>query len=390
MAIHLKCGLVVFLMLYSPDWANAQWKRDWVRHFGQSSVSEGRSIVALPDGNFVVAGYAIRPRSSRADAWLIKIDGEGKRLWERPCGGKGWDEFHYLALAQNGDLLAVGQTDSNSAGKSDAWLVRLNQAGEILWEKTYGSKRWEEAQAVASTKDNGALLATTFNPKGENDDIRIIKVDENGNELWHFDFSKGKKRENAHSLIELPNREIMFTGFCTHEKTEEDGFLVKLSAKGELIWEKNYGKEAMDALHDVEVLPNGELLIVGFGSVKNKSADLRLLKLDTAGRVIKQVVQGGAKFDKGRSLALLKDGNIAITGLTASEGMGKSDTWTLVFNQDLELLWKESFGGEGRDIGKSVATTQSGEILVAGKIDFLTLSTFLVIKYIPDFAELEK
>ena len=374
---------MAFLLVFHTSSSAQSMKRAWVRHFGKSDMSEARSILALPDGSALVAGYTMVPKSSRADAWLIKVDENGKKIWEKTYGGKGWDEFIQIKSAKNGDCLLAGWTDSQGAGKTDAWLMRININGEVLWQKTFGSKRWEEAQALLETSDEQIILATTFNPKKENDNIRVFKLNPNGEEVWHYDFSKGIGREVVHNMIELPNKNIILVGYTSQKPGEgrENGILVSLKPTGELAWEKQFGLPGMDALHDVSVTTEGELIAVGFCNQPKKSGQLRLLKISQKGEILLEKVMGGQNFDKGRTLCLLENGNIAVSGFTASEGMGKADTWTLIFDQNFDLKQKDVFGGEGKDLIRGMDRMPNGDIIVAGKIEFISFSTFLVIRY---------
>jgi hypothetical protein len=80
--------LIFILVIFSNQIAKAQFERDWVRYFTKSSLSEARSIIELSDKSLLVAGYSIRVRSAKADAWLVMVDDSGKRLWEKSYGGK--------------------------------------------------------------------------------------------------------------------------------------------------------------------------------------------------------------------------------------------------------------------------------------------------------------
>ncbi len=373
---------IFFLFLFSSQVAPAQFERDWVRYFTKSSLSEARSIIELSNENLLVAGYSIRPRSARADAWLILLDQSGKRLWEKSYGGKGWDEFVEIVEADNGDWVAIGWTDSEGAGKTDAWLVRISPTGELLWEKTFGDKRWDEGQSICKTSDGGFVLGMTFNPKRENNDFRLIKVNASGDELWRHEIT-GVNRENAHGIRETADSTIVFAGFTGSKGLgREDGLLAKLSPNGKLLWEKTFGTSNLDAFHDFVELPNKDLVAVGFSRSHEKNGDLWLVKTDKDGNLLDEFRFGGNKFEKGRSVVMMPNSQFAVTGFTTSEGMGKADTWALVFDFDFKLKWKGVFGGEERDSARSIVATKDGGFALAGKIDFSSVGAFLIIKYI--------
>ena len=376
----MRIKILIYLLFFATA-LQAQYEREWVRHYGFTNLSEARSVIELNDGTLLVAGYTLRPRSLRADAWLIRLDQNGKKLWDRTYGGRGWDEFVSIKEMEDGNWAAFGWTDSKGHGKTDAWLVKLNPTGDIIWEKTFGTKKWNEAHNFTLTADNGFAILSTFEVKKHNPNTRIHRLDENGNEMWIHDIT-GNATEIAHSIIELPTGDFLVAGYTSSKgEGKEDGFLVKISDKGETVWEKTFGTVQVDAIHNVISLPNGDIMTVGFSKRPEKDGELWLMKLDSVGNLIQDAYLGGKNFDKGRDIRLLPNNTFVVAGHTNSEGMGKADTWTLVVNNDLTPQWKEVFGGEGYDAARSLCLTSDGGFVIVGKIDFLSLAAFLIVKY---------
>lgn len=102
------------------------------------AVRAGHAVIALPDGDFVVAGDSLKDLSDR-DAHVWRFAADGALRWDRAYGGAAQDLARGLALLGDGSLLVAGSTMSRGAGKTDLWLLRLSEAGEPLGEQTFGA-----------------------------------------------------------------------------------------------------------------------------------------------------------------------------------------------------------------------------------------------------------
>ncbi len=91
------------------------------------------------------------------DALVMKLNPDGSVAWAKTYGGTKDDVANAVAVASNGDIIVVGYTYSFGAGKEDVWILRLDENGNIKWQKTYGGKYLDEADAVA-VASNGDII----------------------------------------------------------------------------------------------------------------------------------------------------------------------------------------------------------------------------------------
>ncbi|MCH8888399.1 MAG: hypothetical protein IIC13_17590 [SAR324 cluster bacterium] len=145
---------------------NALGIKIWERTFGGKKVDQAFAVVTVPGGGFMVAGLTHSKGAGNADAWLIRIDKRGNPLWEKTFGGKGFDAANALALVPGGGFIIAGETRSKGAGKTDAWLLRLDAKGQLLWEKTYGGINHDRFISVKPTPDWGFIVAGSKNSTG--------------------------------------------------------------------------------------------------------------------------------------------------------------------------------------------------------------------------------
>lgn len=155
----------------------------WQRLYGGSGNTEvnltgndqANSIIQTSDGGYAVAGFTmsnndgdVSGNNGLTDYWVLKLDNEGDLIWQKCFGGSGDDEAN--SIIQNSDggytvagfsRLTTGSIITGNNGLSDYWLVRINTDGDVLWEKSLGGTSWDEAQSIISTNDGGYLVSGT-------------------------------------------------------------------------------------------------------------------------------------------------------------------------------------------------------------------------------------
>lgn len=225
----------------------------WRGYFGGTNNDRAHGVVQSDDGGFVMAGftesddYDISNTNGSYDFWVVKVDPFGNLLWERSFGGEGIDISYDIAKTADDGYVLVGNTFSSNGdvflnhGESDIWMIKIDVEGNLIWEKTYGGSKFDLAQAVVQSKDGGFLIA--------------------GN----------TKSDDKDSLL---------------NNGENDIWVVKTNAFGELVWEKSFGGSGLDFAFDLIENEDGSVMVVGetassdFQSLTSKgNTDLIFLKI---------------------------------------------------------------------------------------------------------------
>ncbi|MDC6390833.1 hypothetical protein PP182_19260 [Maribacter sp. PR1] len=206
--------------------ANLQWRG----YFGGSNNDRSHAVVRSEDGGFVMAGFSesddfdISSTQGSYDYWLVKIDGQGNFLWERSFGGSGIEISYDIDNTLDGGYVVAGNSFSvdgdigNYKGESDFWLIKVDDFGKLIWERSYGGTGFDAAQAVRSSKDGGYYvvgnskssdLDATSN-SGEND-IWIIKTDNQGSLIWQQSFG-GTGIDFGYDVVEGRDGSVVLVG----------------------------------------------------------------------------------------------------------------------------------------------------------------------------------
>lgn len=147
----------------------------WENTIGGDDHDNGRFVVECPDGNFVVAGFsdsdASDDKSENAlggyDYWVLKLDPAGNILWENTIGGAYSDLLEAMKLTTDGGIIIGGRSSSEISfdktqganGGVDYWSVKLNTLGQVEWDITLGGDEHDYLYAIDQTIDEGFFFA---------------------------------------------------------------------------------------------------------------------------------------------------------------------------------------------------------------------------------------
>jgi hypothetical protein len=154
----------------------------WTRIYAPHRQCDGsfNGAVQLPDGSFVLCG-GIATDTSHGDFVLAKIDSIGDTLWFRTYGGPGTDCAYAVCVTCDSGFILTGQTSSFGAGSFDAWLVKTDSCGEMLWSRTFGGRNWDQANDAVTCPDGGfALTGMTCSPPSPGSTVYVVRTDSLG------------------------------------------------------------------------------------------------------------------------------------------------------------------------------------------------------------------
>lgn len=299
---------------------DAQGNLEWETSYGFSGHDHSYDILEASQGGYFFTGF-LDITSARADGntekgnsltshgvgefWGTKIDEEGTVQWRGYFGGTNNDRAHGVVQTKDGGFVMAGFTESddfdisNTNGSYDFWVVKVDSFGNLIWEKSFGGEGIEVSYDIAKTSDNGfVVVGNTFSTNGDillnhgESDMWMIKLDEEGNLIWEQTYG-GSQFDLAQAVVQSKDGGFLITGNTKSDDKdsslnngENDIWLVKTNAFGDLVWEKSFGGSGLDFGFDLLENTDGSILIVGessstdFGSISSKgNSDLILLKI---------------------------------------------------------------------------------------------------------------
>jgi hypothetical protein len=283
------------------------------------------------------------------DFWLLKLGKTGGIEWEKTFGGSGDDDAYSIIQTADSGFAVAGRTFSNDSdvtgnhGSEDYWVLRLNLQGKLLWQRAYGSRGADEAHAIVQTFDGGFAVAGWAGSNGGDvvgehgsADFWILQLDTNGT-LKNGKCFGGSSGDFAYSLAQTSDSGFVIAGSTTSSDGDvtgiqspdtSDAWIVRLNKALQIMWEKTYGGTNEDMAEAIVSTLDGGYAVAGytgssFGGVQIPIADSGtydgwVFKLDRNGEQLWQETLGGVGDDFFYSICNTSDGGLAVAGTTTS------------------------------------------------------------------------
>lgn len=339
-------------------------RRLWQRYYGGGSSDALMDVQQTSDGGFILAGHSwSRPNGYGAgDFWVVRADLKGNVIWERPFGGNRNETCAAVRQTSDGGFLiggdsvtlgANGSKSSTNWGAWDVWLVRIDANGNKLWDKTYGGRDNEHLTSLEPTSDGGFILAgrsfsgsdgNKTSPQWGNGDVWIVRVDANGNKLWDrsyggsdFDGLPGISvtadggfilASSSRSGVGGTKTSTNFGDYHGESGTTNlfyysDFWVLRLNSDGQELWQRAFGGNYDDYAQQIRPTADGGFIVGGLSNSRpsgNKTSpnygdhDCWVLRLDAQGIKLWEASFGDQYYDDLLALDQTLDGGFILAG----------------------------------------------------------------------------
>ena len=352
---HGKGKSDIWVMKLSPN-----GQEMWRKYLGSDDFDWANDIIETREGNYVVAGYSQDPESGDNNAWVVSLDRMGRINWSHTYGGKEGDEAKSIIQTRDGGFAVAGFSHSYGEGKSDMWLLKLNEKGEDMWQRIYGDEGSDKAYDLVQTTDGGFILAgyaTGYATQNTEDKADVILIKTNG--LGEIDWIKNygtRENETAEAIIATKDGNYVYAGWKQQSKSRYlDGIVMKIDPYGEKIWsdifkldKENKDDDRKEVFYDLDETADGSLLLAGATTSKsNMKAAFWLTKISREGEQIWTKTSEGTSHDFAYSVTATQDGGMFIAGSTDSYSAGGCDMWVVktdasgkIWPPDTEAAWR--------------------------------------------------
>ncbi|MNU18786.1 hypothetical protein D3C71_69930 [compost metagenome] len=407
------------------------WQKD-IKSSTQDFLSQ---VTTTVDQQYLIIGSSIQSKKITSenqqntgyDFHLVKLNQQGEEVWEKYFSGQNHDFLSATVATQEGGFLLAGTSHSGkgldkkdaSKGGSDIWLIRINEFGDELWQKTLGTAQDEEARSVIQTADFGFMVAGNVQNAANgfgSKDVTVTRLDKNGKVVSEIILG-GKGLDEVEKMIPTPDggallgvysrsSEFRVSSSESHGSGsgnensniasrnsksspnfgEGDYWIIKLSKDNKIEWEKNFGGKGDDHLRTMAFTSSG--YIIGGESRSEKSGnktvgieegtDIWLISLNTKGEEQWQKSYNFKNRDILMGMNVINTGDgrnskgVLLGGYTQAEGRIEADDetfWILYIDNDGNEQWRKHVKGESRKKEERLSDlkmNKDGSIVLAG------------------------
>jgi len=306
----------------------------WEKSYGGDRVTTGLSLTPTIDGNLLLVG-TIKTPATGLDVYLVKVDPWGEEIWSQTLGGAR-DEMVSVSAQSDGSFLLWGNSvDPNDViadpgaagyggytGRSNIFLAKVTAAGELIWSKIFGGQNNLLASGGVPAVDGGfVVLATRMDYPEPGDDAYLLKVDQNGQQVWERLWEEGTI--SAYDLLRTADDAYLIAASTAPaddvDRSMADHLFIQVDDQGQDIWMSTFGNpEVID--YPLLVTPTGDggYLAAGYW-IKDLSGrypgEIALTRIDAAGQLLwKKTIKPGGRHNVLRAWTQLEDGSLILMG----------------------------------------------------------------------------
>lgn len=356
------------LLIYSQDIL-------WEKVYGGIHADYLFDAQSTADYGFILAGSSLSDKTGNKtdsnygdlDYWIWKMNENGDLDWQKSIGGSGFDLLQSIKNTADGGFILAGTSNSPNdfqkkdpcKGGTDFWVIKLNAVGDEQWQRTIGGSGQDELLCAFQTSDGGYILGGSSSSSPE-----IIQTD----------------LQKASSFFSKPNL------FSKSEKSRGnmDYWVVKLDKTGTIEWQKTYGGQYADVLRSMEQTKDGGYILGGYSNSPqsgdkteaNKGiGDYWIIKINNTGTIEWQKTYGGNGDNQLYVIHQTEDEGYIVGGnsnstnaLTSMGGMVAkgTDYWVLRLDKKGEVVWSKTFDFGKTDILTSLLENKDNTYLIGG------------------------
>ncbi len=415
--LGLKKLLLIFLTaLFATNASHAQHHitKLWDKQFGGNLNDYPLGITESTNKSFVMAGTSNSdssydksqqpwPGAMGYDYWVIKIDSNLNKQWDKRYGGAGMDDLESFRKTNDGGFILAGISNSSATGDhtqancygDDYWIIKIDSDGNKEWNKGYGGNGYDYLYGIEQTAKGGYIMVGLSNsgikcdkteddwdPTHFYDDGWVVCVDDTGKVLWNHSLG-GINQEDLVTILLTSDGGYLLGGSSSSDSSGNkmqnskggfDFWIIQLNSDGVKQWDKTYGGDGDDFLSQIFKTNDGGYILGGYSTSKKSGdkgqnsfgqEDYWILKVDSAWVKQWDKTFGASEKDQFDGIIQTLDNGFLIYGISWSGIAGGTKTennlgffqeWVIKTDSSFKIQWDKTIITPGINSGKVIQT----------------------------------
>ena len=352
---------VYFALIFAVAVSLARWELT----IGGESSEVALDVRQTPDGGYIACGWTESFESSNRNIWVVRTDEHGDTLWTKIIGTGNYEWGTCIIPLPDGTYI-LGANQRRGSANDNAWIMRLDEYGDSLWQGRFGSDDIDVIQDGELDNDGNVVFAGTANARGGAfGDIWLIKLSIHGDSI--FVRTPGSADINNGYSVEVTRMGLyLITGSSKPARdAPTSAYLVMTDNFGEFLWDRTY--PGMSSSHGVKEFLDGRILLAG-EAFHGGSAHIATMVLNSSGDPIGDVINLPIG-DNSTALACVTDGfgNIVLAGFAFFFDARMENIIIAKLDADGDEIWIRDYGANNTDKAHSIRRTGANSYIVAGE-----------------------
>lgn len=347
-----------FLLLGSSSWysngnldffllkSDSLGKIKWARNYGSNKIEKACDILNYNDSNFYLTGFTNDNPTGDFNINIIKIDQTGDVLFNKQLGTDSWDFISKTILAPDTTILIAGQSYKKQNYNGDAYFLKLNLNGDTLCTKFWGDSTEDKFNYVDYSNKIITLSGFTTNMQNVKKAV-LVKYNDALNPIDTFIFQHNFDSEFYSAKLIKDNKTLALGYIKSSNQSLIHGFICLLDSNYNLIWLDSTSNNGDEYWKDFVTLSNNDIVITGgtklYGNGGYGYYDINTIHFSEGLGFKSSKTYGGIFEDTPTQLISLNDSTMAIIGNTANFGPSYNHIFFLKFNLNNYFINPESF-----------------------------------------------
>ena len=294
--------------------------------------ARGMSIENTADGGYIIGGQTNEYGALSDDYLIMKLDAGENMEWMNVYGRPGTDYLQKVTQTEDGGYIMVGCSEGFGFGEEDIFVVRVDQSGNYLWGKAWGSEVYDIGYSARQTSEGDFVITGCINNK-----ICLIKTDSNGDSLWVRTYGDEIYMNFGREVFETDDGGyIIAASSSSFGASIKSMCLIKTDYDGYLEWVQLYnaGPNRTNEVFGLDKTEDNGYILLGVTKYSDTNYDYYIVKTDQTGEEEWSKILGTEGDDWGRCIKHLEEGGYAFAGSIAPDTYLNSEIWLVRLDSD--------------------------------------------------------
>jgi Secretion system C-terminal sorting domain len=351
----------------------------WEKTYDAGDLEYPSTVITSNDTCLLICGNKINTNNGYSDILLIKTDNSGNILWQNIYGGERDDAAVSAYLTYDNSYLIVGYTNSfkNDTSNYDIYLLKITMGGDTIWSKTIGTDSAIELDnsSILTSDNNILIVGSKTSLTNSNTDMLLIKMDQDGNVIWEKTYGGEEGADDGEYVLETGDKGFLITGetgsYGIGTPFFTNIYFIRTDVNGDSLWTRYYGNIWYDYPRSILKTNDNSYIVSGWYATNGTEvSDISVLKIQDNGDISWARLYGADGFEYSYGSVNIGNNNFLLIGTTNSVllgSMGSYDIYLMNINIDGDTIWTKTIGTSAFESAKGMVKTNDGNYIIYGQ-----------------------